>query len=968
MADIDGDENDNIIIGTFQNDNIRGFGGDDQLFGGSGNDFLDGGTGNDFLAGGSGVNTLFGGTGADIFASDVRGSQTNTIQDYVDGVDKLDFSFWNVADIATFAPYIRQVGFDVVIQAFFGSQNEIFTIEDVNLSDLTDSDFIFNTNTTDLTVSGSSFQSNVLFGGLGNDTLLGGSNTDELNGGSGNDFLNGGRGTNLLRGNSGSDSFALVVRGTQDGTVVDFVDGTDRIDVSGWNIADFETLMPYIRQVAFDVVIDTFFSAQDELLTIEDISLGNLTASDFVFNTNTTDLTVTGSGFQSNVLFGGLGDDTLIGGSSTDELNGGAGNDLLNGGRGTNLLRGNSGNDQFALVSRGTQNSTVIDFVDGTDRINVIDWLIGDLDTLMPYIRQDGSDVVIETFFSGQNEVFRIENISLANLTASDFFFNQDPLDLTISGSSFQSNVLFGSLGDDTLIGGSSTDELNGGAGNDLLDGGRGTNLLRGNSGNDQFALVSRGTQNSTVVDYVDGTDRINVIDWLVGDLATLMPYIRQDGNDVVIETFFSGGDEVFRIQNLSLADLTASDFFFNQDPIDRIVSGSSFQRNVLFSSGGDDTLNGGSSIDELNGGAGDDELNGNNGNDLLRGGTGTDVLDGGSGIDTAAYDNAGGRVVVMLDADTGTIGDAAGDTLVNIENLLGSDFNDFLSGDANNNTLSGGGGNDRLLGRDGDDAVNGGDGDDDMFGGLGDDTLNGDAGDDFMNGQGGDDTLNGGDGVDTIFGASGNDVVNGGAGNDSINGNGGDDTIDGGTGSDDLNGAVGFDVINGGDGADIISGGNQNDTLSGDAGNDIVNGDAGNDVVNGGTGNDTLIGASGADILNGDAGNDNLSGNSGGDDLFGGDGDDILNGGGGNDDLNGGAGADTFVANLGFRTDRIQDFEDGIDQIDFSGNSLANDFAQVLASATQFGTNVRIDLNANNALIIEGFNLADLDATDFIF
>jgi len=38
------------------------------------------------------------------------------------------------------------------------------------------------------------------------------------------------------------------------------------------------------------------------------------------------------------------------------------------------------------------------------------------------------------------------------------------------------------------------------------------------------------------------------------------------------------------------------------------------------------------------------------------------------------------------------------------------------------------------------------------------------------------------------------------------------------------------------------------------------------------------------------------------------------------------------------------------------------------MAAATQVGANVRIDLNANNALILEGFNLADLDASDFIF
>jgi len=293
------------------------------------------------------------------------------------------------------------------------------------------------------------------------------------------------------------------------------------------------------------------------------------------------------------------------------------------------------------------------------------------------------------------------------------------------------------------------------------------------------------------------------------------------------------------------------------------------------------------------------------------------------------------------------------------IDLLAGDDIYRGLDGD---DVVLGNDGNDTIFGQGDNDNASGGDGNDTLLGGLGNDTLNGDAGDDTMNGQGGDDVMNGGDGVDDMLGASGNDTMNGGLGNDLINGNGGDDIIDGGLGNDDLRGAIGFDTINGGDGDDDISGGNQNDTLNGDAGIDTLNGDAGNDI------SDILLGASGADTLSGDDGNDNLSGNAGGDDLFGGAGDDILNGGGGNDDLNGGAGADVFVANLGFRTDRIQDFEDGIDLIDFSSNSLANNFAQVLAAATQAGANVRIDLNANNALILEGFNLVDLDASNFIF
>jgi len=100
---------------------------------------------------------------------------------------------------------------------------------------------------------------------------------------------------------------------------------------------------------------------------------------------------------------------------------------------------------------------------------------------------------------------------------------------------------------------------------------------------------------------------------------------------------------------------------------------------------------------------------------------------------------------------------------------------------------------------------------------------------------------------------------------------------------------------------------------------------------------------------------------------LSGGADNDILNGGVGNDILNGGAGADQFVFDIASGTDIIQDFADGIDLIDVTGNILANDFADILAAASQDGGDVRIELNANNVLILEDFDLADLDASDFI-
>jgi len=73
-----------------------------------------------------------------------------------------------------------------------------------------------------------------------------------------------------------------------------------------------------------------------------------------------------------------------------------------------------------------------------------------------------------------------------------------------------------------------------------------------------------------------------------------------------------------------------------------------------------------------LIGRAGDDVLDGGLGEDLLIGGAGADTLDGGIGSDTASYLNAESDVSVDLGAGTGTEGEALGDTLTSIENLVG--------------------------------------------------------------------------------------------------------------------------------------------------------------------------------------------------------------------------------------------------------------------------------------------------------
>ena len=178
----------------------------------------------------------------------------------------------------------------------------------------------------------------------------------------------------------------------------------------------------------------------------------------------------------------------------------------------------------------------------------------------------------------------------------------------------------------------------------------------------------------------------------------------------------------------------------------------------------GDDTLTGGAGDDILNGGQGNDTLNGGDGDDTLEGGPGADKLDGGPGSDTATYQNSAVAVLVRLhDARAVRLGDAEGDTLTNIEHLVGSDHNDILAGDGEDNVLRGGGGHDDLYGgpAGGDDQMYGDDGDDRIFGGRGNDTLTGGEGNDLLKGGPGDDVL--------VVDGDDMDVVNGGPGDDTF-------------------------------------------------------------------------------------------------------------------------------------------------------------------------------------------------------
>jgi Ca2+-binding RTX toxin-like protein len=204
----------------------------------------------------------------------------------------------------------------------------------------------------------------------------------------------------------------------------------------------------------------------------------------------------------------------------------------------------------------------------------------------------------------------------------------------------------------------------------------------------------------------------------------------------------------------------------------------------TICGSRGRDRLIGGAATDVLSGDRGDDTLLGSRGNDLLLESPGNDATDGGPGGDEASFALAFTGVDANL--ATGTATGFGNDTLTRVEGLIGTIFDDVLTGNELVNEFIPLGGNDAVGGGGGSDVLsfllagNGvtasleaggafGEGTDtftsieNLIGSDSDDVLIGDGGDNQIFGFFGDDQLDGGEGVDLLDGGDGTDAcVNG--------------------------------------------------------------------------------------------------------------------------------------------------------------------------------------------------------------
>ncbi|MEM7457842.1 MAG: CHRD domain-containing protein [Pseudomonadota bacterium] len=212
---------------------------------------------------------------------------------------------------------------------------------------------------------------------------------------------------------------------------------------------------------------------------------------------------------------------------------------------------------------------------------------------------------------------------------------------------------------DDVVAPGAGSQTIEGGAGDDVIAGGGGTDFLDGGEGNDTNSFEGIGRN-------VDA------------NLGTGTAFYVTPGG-ATIEEGFSNFE--------NLAGFTGDD--------------------RLTGDAGDNILDGGAGNDELNGGGGNDTLIGGAGDDVLAGGGGQDTLDGGEGIDTADHSDIGVAVNVDLSAGTADYG-MVNETLTSIENVIGTSFDDTLTGDDQANLIAGGDGADTISGGAGDDVLRG--------------------------------------------------------------------------------------------------------------------------------------------------------------------------------------------------------------------------------------------------------------------
>ena len=995
---LDGGSGDDRLYGGSQADVLSGGSGDDSLDGGSENDTLYGGSGNDTLIGGSNEDRLYGGLGDDLLDG---GTDANTLyggagndtllgggnNDLLDGGSGDDSIIAGTGDDS-----IRGGAGNDRIDA--GENND--TIDAGSGNDLVvagggadlvtagaGDDTVYGDGGADRVDGGSG--DDVLYGGEGDDTLLGGAGNDRLgeggsywsndtyDGGDGDDTLDGSFGSDTLIGGAGNDSLSvgddyngdLLDGGAGDDTLTggmgdDTLIGGDGDDVLGGG-GGHNVL------IGGDGIDTVDFGAGSGPIAV-DLSAGGVQHGGWMSDSLSGIENVRG-GAGNDTLIGDAGDNQFSGGAGDDSLDGAAGNDSLEGGAGADTLIGGEGTDTVTYT--GSTSGVTVDLASGTgaggdaegDRITGVENVTGSAHA--DHLTGDGGANLIDGAAgddtlvggAGADTLIGGDGTDTADYSASPAAVTVDLEAGTGHGGDAEGDILtgienvIGSAFGDRLTGNGGGNRLDGGAGDDTLAGGAGADTLTGGDGTDTAdysASAGAVTVNLTTGIGSGGNaqgDRLSGIENLTGSGGN--DRLTGDGGANLIDggagndtlAGLGGADTLIGGDGTDTADYAASSGAVTVNLADGTGIGGDAEGDVLT---GIENVTGSSRNDRLTGDGGANRLDGAAGDDTLIGGAGADTLVGGAGTDTADYSASAGAVTVNLATGIGTGGDAQGDRLSGVENLLGSGGNDRLTGDANRNRLDGQDGNDTLAGLGGADTLIGGDGTDtaeylasgsgvtvDLSSGLG---TGGDAEGDLLSGI---ENLTGSNQADRLTGDAGDNRLDGAAGNDTLIGGAGADTLAGGAGIDtadysasaagvtvDLAAGTGSGGTAEGDrltGVENLVGSGLDDWLTGDGQDNVLKGGAGADTLEGGAGSDTadysgsdagvVVDLSSGTGLGGDADGDllggieNLSGSGHADHLTGDGGANLIDGAAGDDTLIGGAGADTLAGGAGIDT-----------------------------------------------------------------
>ncbi len=592
--------NDNIDIPTLFPDLVNNTWSIDAL---EGDDIIVGGSNNDRINGGEGADMMSGGEGDDLFFVDQVGDRV--MENAGEGIDRVITSIDNYV----LGDHVEEL--NLRGNAFTGYGNSL------------DNLLIGHFNTDD---------SDILFGGGGNDKIAGHGGNDKLHGEEGNDLLNGGQGEDYMSGGEGNDIF--LVDNVRDEVIENVGEGTDTVKTSlnSYFLADNVERLELIgnAEQGYGNTLDNVLvghvgtNTTDELFgDLGDDTIAGDDGDDYLYGEEGRDF-----------IKGGDGDDELYGGSDDDRLDGQGGDDWLDGGTGADIMRGGIGGDVYVVDN--VRDEVIENAEEGTDLVRV---------HINNYVLPDN-----------------VENLFLQGNEAINGHGNE--LDNTLMGYDVEAvdEYLDGKDGNDWLAGRYGADTLIGGEGDDFIDGGKGSDIdsLVGGNGNDSYVVYN----NSDIIveDAGQGSDTI---------LTDVNNYVLPDN----VENLTLFGDAVRGHGNSLSNVLTGNDL-----------------GNLLRGYDGWDTLDGGAGDDVFHGGIGNDSLLGGVGNDILTGNEGNDILDGGAGDDSlfGSNDNDhlfGGTGDDYLSGGTGDDslkGEDGNDT------LTGNEGNDSLKGGANNDYLMG--------------------------------------------------------------------------------------------------------------------------------------------------------------------------------------------------------------------------------------------------------------------------------------